>query len=557
MHAAAEREDRHAARPRRRQGLDAASAGKASTSRCRDGNWPLISASAAAVPGRRQPAAAGDDARRHGPRARRLRARGRDARPRPASTGSSCTARTATCCRAFISPLTNQRTDDYGGSLENRLRYPLEVFARGARVWPARQPMSVRISAHDWVDRRHHARRRGRDRARSSRPPAPTLIDCLVRPGHAGRQSRSTAACSRRRSPTASATRPASRPWRSARSPRPTTSTASSPRAAPTCARWRGRTSPIPSWTLHEAAQIGYRDMRVAGAVSRRPRRSSSATRARARAAAANAALEQANDAASYDRRASMRLVTGGGRGIGAAIARALAGAGRARHAAGPRRERLERCAESSRQRRICVHRRRRRRDEASRCASPSRSAAQALGPVDILVNNAGQAESAPFAQDRARRCGSGCSTSTSPARFCARRRRWPTCSSAGTGRIVNIASTAGLKGYAYVAAYCAAKHGVIGLTRALALEVARNGHHRQRRLPRLHRDRHASAQLSRNIVAKTGRSDEEARAEPASAAIRRAASCSPRKSPTRCCGCAAGLRRRSPGRRSRSRAEK
>ena len=52
---------------------------------------------------------------------------------------------------AFISPLTNQRGDDYGGSLENRLRYPLEVFIALREVWPLDRPMSVRISAHDWV----------------------------------------------------------------------------------------------------------------------------------------------------------------------------------------------------------------------------------------------------------------------------------------------------------------------------------------------------------------------------------------------------------------------
>jgi anthraniloyl-CoA monooxygenase len=52
----------------------------------------------------------------------------------------------------FISPLTNQRSDGYGGSLANRLRYPLEVFAAVRAAWPAQLPMSVRISAHDWVD---------------------------------------------------------------------------------------------------------------------------------------------------------------------------------------------------------------------------------------------------------------------------------------------------------------------------------------------------------------------------------------------------------------------
>ena len=52
----------------------------------------------------------------------------------------------------FISPITNRRTDEYGGSLENRMRYPLEVFAAMRAVWPAEKPMSVRISAHDWID---------------------------------------------------------------------------------------------------------------------------------------------------------------------------------------------------------------------------------------------------------------------------------------------------------------------------------------------------------------------------------------------------------------------
>ena len=53
---------------------------------------------------------------------------------------------------SFISPLTNRRDDVYGGSLENRLRYPLEVFAAVRAAWHVDKPISVRISAHDWVD---------------------------------------------------------------------------------------------------------------------------------------------------------------------------------------------------------------------------------------------------------------------------------------------------------------------------------------------------------------------------------------------------------------------
>jgi anthraniloyl-CoA monooxygenase len=53
---------------------------------------------------------------------------------------------------SFISPLTNRRDDQYGGALAARLRYPLEVFAAMRAAWPEDRPMSVRISAHDWVD---------------------------------------------------------------------------------------------------------------------------------------------------------------------------------------------------------------------------------------------------------------------------------------------------------------------------------------------------------------------------------------------------------------------
>jgi anthraniloyl-CoA monooxygenase len=53
---------------------------------------------------------------------------------------------------SFITPLTNRRTDEYGGSLENRLRFPLEVFRAMRAAWPAHKPMSVRISANDWMD---------------------------------------------------------------------------------------------------------------------------------------------------------------------------------------------------------------------------------------------------------------------------------------------------------------------------------------------------------------------------------------------------------------------
>ena len=86
----------------------------------------------------------------------------------------------------------------------------------------------------------------------------------------------------------------------------------------------------------------------------------------------------------------------------------------------------------------------------------------------------------------------------------------------AGWGRIVNIASTAGLIGYGYVTAYCAAKHGVIGLTRALALEVAAKGVTVNAVCPGF-TDTDIVKESVAKIVAKTGRTAEQARAELAS----------------------------------------
>jgi anthraniloyl-CoA monooxygenase len=122
---------------------------------------------------------------------------------------------------SFISPLTNRRTDEYGGSLENRLRYPLEVFAAMRAVWPTDKPLSVRISANDWVGDEGITPEDAVEIAKAFHEPAPT--SSTSRPGRPRRtRSRSTAGCSRRRSPTASATRPASPPWPWATSTRPT-----------------------------------------------------------------------------------------------------------------------------------------------------------------------------------------------------------------------------------------------------------------------------------------------------------------------------------------------
>ncbi len=94
------------------------------------------------------------------------------------------------------------------------------------------------------------------------------------------------------------------------------------------------------------------------------------------------------------------------------------------------------------------------------------------FGPVDILINNAGAAESAPFVRTDAAMLNRLFQLNVAGVFACARR-ALPGMKAAGWGRIVNMASTAGLHGYAYTSAYCATKHAVIGLTRSLAKELA------------------------------------------------------------------------------------
>jgi NAD(P)-dependent dehydrogenase (short-subunit alcohol dehydrogenase family) len=96
-------------------------------------------------------------------------------------------------------------------------------------------------------------------------------------------------------------------------------------------------------------------------------------------------------------------------------------------------------------------------------------------GNVDILVNNAGQGESAPFRQTDPALWRRMMTVNLDGTYHCVRA-ALPGMLDAKWGRVVNIASTAGVTGFGYVTAYCAAKHGVIGLTRALAVEVAAKG---------------------------------------------------------------------------------
>ena len=102
-------------------------------------------------------------------------------------------------------------------------------------------------------------------------------------------------------------------------------------------------------------------------------------------------------------------------------------------------------------------------------------AAVQMNGPVTILVNNAGAVETSTFVKMSEELWNTTLAVDLTGTYLCTKS-VVESMAEAGFGRIINIASTASLKGYAYVSAYCAAKHGVLGLTRSLALELAQKG---------------------------------------------------------------------------------
>ena len=209
-------------------------------------------------------------------------------------------------------------------------------------------------------------------------------------------------------------------------------------------------------------------------------------------------------------------VITGATRGIGLAVAETMARLGADLTLLGRSGQKLdENAGEISGRTGVRVHTAVADVADEKAVDSAFTAAAASIGPPTILVNNAGIAGSAPFHRMDMDHWRSMLETNLTGTYVCTRR-AYPDMRDAGYGRIVNVSSTSGLKGYAYIAAYAASKHGVIGLTRALALEAAKTGVTVNAVCPG-YTETDIVRDTVENIVSKTGRSADDARGELAS----------------------------------------
>ena len=469
------------------------------------GNWPLVSASpipyidgVSQIPARSHARGHGRilDAvcRRHAPR-RRRRIRLARAPLRPRLSALELSSR----------PLTNQRTDEYGGSLDNRCRFPLEVFRAMREVWPAEKPMSVRISANDWVPG-GLTPEDAADVARLFNAAGADVIDCS-----SGQVSK------------------AEKPVYGRMFQVPFSDRIRNEAGVPTIAVGNifegdhvntiiaaGRADLCAIARPHLADPcVDAPRSREAGLQRHQMARSifvgqgTIGAQHRARSIAGASVSQPVQSTSSQLLAGKHALVTGGSRGIGAVIASSLMDHGARVTVLGRSVAVPADSSSTQRDNRIAITADV--TDSASVLAlsiRPARSSARSPSSLTMQARPLPLHSSKPMPPS-----GAACTPSISTAHFTASQAALPDMLAAGWGRIVNVASTAGLTGFGYITAYCASKHAVIGLTRSLALEVAMKGITVNAVCPG-YTDTDMVKETVANIVAKTGRTAEQALAE-------------------------------------------
>ena len=423
------------------------------------------------------------DRGRHGPGARRLSSRRRDAPARSAVDWLELHCAHGYLLSSFLSPLTNRRTDEYGGSHENRARFPLEVFRAMRAVWPQDKPISVRLSCHDWFEG-GNTPDDAAIFAEMFKEAGADLIDCSS--GQVSKEEKpvygrlfQTPFSDKIRNEVGISTIAVG-----AISEADHANSIIAAGRADLCAIARPHLAD-PAWTLHEAAKIGMKTI----AWPKQYLFRQGAIRNQSRAGRRGPAPLRTD---------MTRLTRSTGRSC-------------ARHRRAERHRRRDRaCA-----------RRGRRRGQPRRAASAAplrrlardRARTRSTGlssEFDVTDEAAVGSRRRAIARRGSVR---SISSSTMPAKrrarlssktdaelwtemlavnltgvFLVTRAVLADMLRAPRGRIINIASTAGLTGYAYVSAYVAAKHGVVGLTRGAGAGIRPHRHDGQRCLPRLYR---------------------------------------------------------------------
>ena len=487
------------------------------------GNWPVMSASATAWSERNQRARAMD-------RADMDRVRDQFVASAEMAARAGFDMLEIHCAHgyllsSFITPLTNLRTDEYGGSLENRMRYPLEIFHAVRAVWPAEKPISVRISANDWVGAdgiEPH------DAVAISRMLQEAGVDiCDVSAGQTSIDAQpvygrmfQTPFSDRIRNETGMATMAVGNIFE----PDHVNSILMAGRADLVCLARPHLADPY--WTLHAAAKLGDRGETWPQPYYRRPRSALSALRQRRACAERRYDHEPRRQTCARHRRRQRhrRRHRAGAWRKPARTSRFAAGAGSRSNATAARHNNIH--AETADV-----------TDEES-IAQLYEQAQTARGTFDIVVANAGSARERAGRENFAPSFGPRRSTSISPARSFRCSRRLPACASAAMGphRLHRLDGRA--EGLRLCRALCRRQARRRRPGARVGAGNRQGRHHRECGLSGLHRDAAARAGRRphrRDDQAQRSRGARDARGQQSARPLHR----SRRKSPTRCCGSA------------------